>query len=134
MSAILVVGGGGREHAIVWAIRAAHPATRVLCVPGNPGIAAEGAECLDVSLDAMPEWAAGEQVSLAVIGPEAPLVGGLADRLRAQGIAVFGPSREAARLEGSKIDAKEFMLRAGVPTARFLASGSAADARRAVRV
>jgi len=133
---VLVVGGGGREHALVWHLRRTHPDLDVVAVPGNPGIAAEGARCmawpLD-DLDGLADGALAEGATLAIVGPEAPLVAGLADRLRARGIAAFGPSAAAARLEGSKVEAKEFMLRTGVPTARFLACDSAGEARAAVR-
>ncbi len=137
MNTVVVLGGGGREHALVWRIRAANASVRILCAPGNPGIAADGAECVDMRLDdvtGLAEWAARESASLAIVGPEAPLVDGVADALRARGVAVFGPSRDAARIEGSKIDAKEFMLRCGIPTARYLVCLTAAEAQRAVRV
>jgi phosphoribosylamine--glycine ligase len=133
---LLVVGGGGREHAIVWSVRRDHPDLHVLAVPGNPGIAAEGAVCESWPLQdvvAFAEAAENAGVTLAVIGPEAPLVAGIADALRARSIPTFGPSRAAARIEGSKVEAKEFMLRHGVPTARFLACESIEEARTAVR-
>ncbi|WP_428261980.1 phosphoribosylamine--glycine ligase [Haliangium sp.] len=129
---ILVVGSGGREHALCW--RLAHNGHELLCAPGNPGIA-EVAQCVDVAtgdLDGLSELARREAVELCVVGPEAPLVAGLADRLRADGVAVFGPGAAGARLEGSKIFCKQFMARHGIPTARFFACATMTEAKRAV--
>jgi phosphoribosylamine--glycine ligase len=118
----LVVGGGGREHAIVRALRRSAQVTDVLCAPGNAGIAAD-AECLPgVAADdaaAIVAAARGHAVDLAVIGPEAGLVAGAVDALEAAGIAAFGPTKAAAELEGSKAFAKELMEEAGVPTADY---------------
>lgn len=118
---VLVIGGGGREHAIVRALkRTATGKIEVLCAPGNAGIAAD-ARCLpEVTGDdvaAIVEAARAEAVDLVAVGPEAPLVAGAVDALSAAGIAAFGPSGAAARLEGSKVFAKEVMQAAGVPTA-----------------
>jgi phosphoribosylamine--glycine ligase len=118
---VLVIGGGGREHALVWRLAQSSSVRRVLCSPGNPGIA-KLAECI-------PDVA---EADLTVIGPEAPLVEGLADRLRALGRKVIGPSAAAAALEGSKIFAKELMNEAGVPTARFQTFDDAGAAKRAL--
>ncbi|HCS13301.1 MAG: phosphoribosylamine--glycine ligase [Zetaproteobacteria bacterium CG06_land_8_20_14_3_00_59_53] len=118
---VLVVGGGGREHALCWKLKRSASVSEVVCVPGNPGIARD-ARCVPVAADdieGLTELAQSEQPGLVVIGPEAPLVLGLADRLRASGFAVFGPDQAAAELEGSKSFSKQLMADADVPTARF---------------
>jgi phosphoribosylamine--glycine ligase len=112
---VLVVGGGGREHALVRALLRSRQAPEVLAAPGNVGIERDGVECLpDGNLV---RAARDREVDLVVVGPEAPLVAGLVDELAEAGIAAFGPSRDAARIEGSKAYAKELMRDCGVPTA-----------------
>jgi phosphoribosylamine--glycine ligase len=116
---ILVVGGGGREHALCWALHRDTPEATIFAAPGNPGTAALGTN-LPIAVTAVDEIVAAatqHDIDVTIIGPEAPLAAGLADRLRAEGRAVFGPSQAAARLESSKAYAKEVMRRAGVPTA-----------------
>jgi phosphoribosylamine--glycine ligase len=119
---VLVVGSGGREHALVWSLSRSESLDELHAAPGNPGIAAL-AHCHPVRADdhaAVVSLALELRIDLVVVGPEAPLVAGLADELRHRGIAVFGPGAAAARIEGSKSFAKEVMEAAGVPTARTL--------------
>jgi phosphoribosylamine---glycine ligase len=119
---VLVVGSGGREHALVWSLARGQSVDELHAAPGNPGIAAL-AHCHPVRADdhaALVSLARELRIDLVVVGPEAPLVAGLADELRHRGIAVFGPSAAAARIEGSKSFAKEVMEAAGVPSARTL--------------
>ena len=116
---VLVVGGGGREHALGWALKRDAPDTILFAAPGNPGTAALGTN-LPIAATAVDELVAAvlqHDIDVTIIGPEAPLAAGLADRLHDAGRAVFGPSQAAARLESSKAYAKEVMRRAGVPTA-----------------
>jgi phosphoribosylamine---glycine ligase len=124
---VLIVGSGGREHAIAACLAADPDVDHILSVPGNPGMATLG-PCVTLAVTdstAIAELAVRERIDLVVVGPEAPLVAGLVDALTARGIAAFGPSAAAARLEGSKAFAKEMMLAAGVPT-----GGHVATARR----
>lgn len=119
---ILLVGGGGREHALAWKLSQSDQVSEIMCLPGNPGMAdigsiIEGIDPTDVG--AVAAFARAQGIDLAVIGPEAPLAAGLVDALVARGIQAFGPTRSAARLESSKTFAKQVMDRAGVPTAAW---------------
>jgi phosphoribosylamine--glycine ligase len=132
---VVLVGGGGREHALAWKLAQSPRLTRLVAAPGNPGIA-DHAECVPVAVhdhDALVRLADKERADLVVVGPEVPLVAGLADRLAEQGQAVFGPSARAAAIEGSKVFAKALMARHGIPTARFGTFDDAARARRFCR-
>jgi len=115
---ILVIGGGGREHALVWKLRQSAQVEHIWCAPGNGGIAPL-AECVAVDAkDLVGLVALGEKLrpDLTVVGPELPLVSGIADEFAARGLRLIGPSKQAARLEGSKAFAKEFLLHHGIPT------------------
>ena len=132
---VLLIGSGGREHALAWAIRRSPLVTTLYAAPGNPGIG-KVAACVPIKVDAHDEilgFVERERIDLTVVGPEVPLVAGLADRLTAAGHVVFGPSAAAARIEGSKAFAKSLMARYGVPTARFETFTDAAAARRYCR-
>lgn len=120
---LLVIGQGGREHALVWKLRQSASVTDVFCAPGNAGTAADGTN-VPIAADAIEEliaFARNNAVDLTVVGPEAPLVAGLADAFRTAGLKVFGPGRGAAKLEGSKEFTKRLLRRANVPTAAFSA-------------
>ncbi len=134
---VLLIGGGGREHALAWKLKQSPLLDRLYCAPGNAGIE-QVAEC--VALDvadhaAVIRFCKDNDIGLVVIGPEAPLVAGLADDLEASGIKVFGPSREAARLEGSKGFTKDLAAEYGIPTAAYrrFADASAAKAYAAAQ-
>jgi phosphoribosylamine--glycine ligase len=132
---VLVIGSGGREHALCWKLAQSPEIDELYCAPGNPGIAevadlvAEGAD----DVQGLAGFAADLKIDLTVVGPELPLTLGLADELARRGLRVFGPTREAARLEGSKVFAKELMGRHGIPTAEFEVAHDAAEARAAAR-
>ena len=128
---VLLIGGGGREHALAWAIARSPLVERLVAAPGNPGIARH-AVCAPVGVDdhaGLLRLASDERADLVVVGPEAPLVAGLVDRLGDRGLTVFGPSARAARIEGSKAFAKSLMARHGIPTARFQTFDDPAGAR-----
>jgi len=120
---ILIVGGGGREHALAWKCAQSSAVTHVAVAPGNAGTAVEP-KCANVEIaahdiDALLRYAAREAIDLTIVGPEAPLVAGIVDRFLAAGLPIFGPGRAAARLEGSKAYAKDFLRRHRIPTARY---------------
>ena len=131
MKRVLVVGGGGREHAIVRALLRSPQRPELLAAPGNAGIARDRVPCIDVAaddVDGIVRAARDEEADLVVVGPEAPLVAGVVDALSDAGIAAFGPTAAAARIEGSKTFAKELMQRVGVPTASYMVLRSREEA------
>ena len=128
---VLVIGGGGREHTLVWKLAQSKKVTKIYAAPGNPGMK-ELAECVDLDiadLDGLADWAEKHAIDLTVVGPEAPLVAGIVDVFKARGLTIFGPSAKAAEIEGSKIFSKELMEKYGVPTAFFKVCDNLADAR-----
>ena len=131
---VLLIGSGGREHALAWKLAQSSRLGTLFAAPGNPGIAAHAQiVALDVSDHAaVVAFCAAEAVELVIIGPEAPLVDGLGDSVRAAGIAVFGPDKAAAQLEGSKAFTKAVCDRAGIPTAGYVHATSRAQARAAL--
>jgi phosphoribosylamine--glycine ligase len=117
---ILIVGGGGREHALAWKLRRDDPESELFAAPGNPGIAAI-ARCVPIGpgkLEELAAFAENERIDLTLVGPEGPLEAGIVNLFQSRGLPIFGPTREAARIETSKRFAKELMTRAGIPTAR----------------
>lgn len=131
MMRVLVVGGGGREHALCWKISASPLCSKLFCAPGNPGIA-EIATCVAVGaedIDGIVSLAAREKIDFVVVGPEAPLVAGLVDRLAAAGIKSFGPTKAAAQLEGSKGFTKDLLAKYNIPTAAYGRFKDAASAK-----
>ena len=132
---ILVIGNGGREHALVWKLARDSRRPKIFCAPGNAGTAdlATNLDLAPTDVDALLAWARQHQPALTIVGPEAPLCAGLADRFAEAGLKVFGPTRAAAQLEGSKVFAKEVMQAAGVPTAASASFTDPAAARAHVR-
>jgi phosphoribosylamine---glycine ligase len=131
---ILLLGGGGREHALAWKLVQSPRCSALFAAPGNPGIA-QLARLVDLDLadhKAVIAFCDAHDIGLVVVGPEAPLVDGIADTLRADGIPVFGPSKAAAQLEGSKGYTKDLCIEAGIPTARYVRCASEAEARIAL--
>lgn len=131
---ILVIGSGGREHALTWKLRESQYMEEIYCAPGNAGIAQEG-ECVPVDASRpheILELAKGLKADVTVIGPEAPLVAGVVDEFEREGLWVVGPTKAAAQLEGSKIFAKQFMQRQHIPTARFAVAENFEDAFKAL--
>ncbi|MDZ3831774.1 MAG: phosphoribosylamine--glycine ligase [Sphingopyxis sp.] len=131
---ILLIGSGGREHALSWQLAQSPSCAKLYAAPGNPGIEAH-AECVPIAaddLDALIAFVRAHAIDFVVVGPEAPLVAGIADRLRDLGIPTFGPAAAAAQLEGSKGFTKDLCARAGIPTAAYVRCSSADDARAAL--
>jgi phosphoribosylamine--glycine ligase len=132
---VLVVGGGGREHALVWRLVQSPHVKEIFAAPGNPGIA-QHARCVPVKVDALDElvlFAEREGIDLTVVGPEVPLILGIVDRFQAKGLAIFGPTASAAALEGSKVFAKRLLAKHGIPTGAFETFEEAGAARRFAR-
>src|SRR5579871_2057369 len=131
---VLVIGSGGREHALVWKLRQSPRVTKIYCAPGNGGIA-DDAECLAVdvkSVDSLVELANRLQPDLTVVGPELPLQLGVVDEFTRRGWRIFGPTSAAAQLESSKSFAKEFMQRHRIPTAHYAICSSMAEVQDAL--
>src|SRR5262249_41370281 len=120
---VLVIGSGGREHALAWRLRQSQRVDEVIVAPGNAGTAREpglrNADVAATAIDGPRALGAREKIDLPVVGPEAPLVAGVVDRFRAAGLKCFGPTRIAAQLEGSKAFAKDFLRRHNIPTAAY---------------
>ncbi|WP_321370014.1 phosphoribosylamine--glycine ligase [uncultured Desulfuromusa sp.] len=132
---ILVVGGGGREHTLVWKIAQSPLVEHIYCAPGNPGIA-ELAECVHIAADeieVLRDFALAEKVDLTVVGPEVPLTMGIVDIFQAAGLKIFGPNKAAAQIEGSKGFSKDLMARYGIPTAAYKSFTRHADAVAYIR-
>ena len=131
---VLIVGGGGREHALAWKLRRDDPNAELIAAPGNPGIGLV-ARCVPIAADKvepLAELAEAQHVDFTVVGPEVPLEAGIVNLFRSRGLPIFGPTREAARIETSKRFAKDLMMRAGVPTARATHHTDARDAKQAL--
>jgi len=128
---VLVVGGGGREHALIWKLAQSPLIGKIFCAPGNAGTAllAENVFIHEMALDDLQNLAHERDVDLTVVGPEAPLMAGIVDRFQAAGLPIFGPTQHAARLEGSKVFAKQFMTRHDIPTAPYVICHSAEETR-----
>ncbi|WP_456398018.1 phosphoribosylamine--glycine ligase [Desulfurobacterium sp.] len=132
---VLVIGSGGREHTLTWKISKSNRVEKIFAIPGNPGIA-QLAECITIeptNIKAVADFAEKEKIDLTVVGPEAPLVAGIVDEFESRGLKIFGPSKEAARLEGSKAFSKEMMKAFGVPTAEFQIFDNPEDAKRYIK-
>ncbi|MDM0016984.1 phosphoribosylamine--glycine ligase [Variovorax saccharolyticus] len=127
---VLVIGGGGREHALAWRLAQSHRVSRVYVAPGNGGTRSDTRyECVDITAPAdLRAWAQQEKIGLTVVGPEAPLAAGVVDEFRAHGLRIFGPTQAAAQLESSKAFSKAFMKRHAIPTAEYEAFTDAAAA------
>ncbi len=133
---VLVIGGGGREHALCWGLSQSNRVENIYCAPGNAGIS-DIAECIDIKaedIDSLIDFARYEWIDLTVVGPEAPLSLGIADAFEREGLKIFGPSKAAAQIEGSKVFSKNFMRRYGIPTAEYKTFTSYLHAEEYIRL
>src|SRR5437868_5301115 len=131
---VLIVGGGGREHALAWKLCRDDASLELIAAPGNPGIE-KLAHCVPISVDKHKELALlaeDELVDFTLVGPEMPLEGGIVNLFQSRGLPIFGPTREAARIETSKRFAKDLMVKAGIPTARAFQTSDSRDAKAAL--
>ena len=132
---ILVIGGGGREHALVWKLAQSEKVTKIYCAPGNPGIA-QIADCVKLdlnNLESVAQFAQDNNIELTVVGPEATLVEGIVDVFVSKGLKIFGPTKLAARIEGSKAFAKDLMKKYNIPTAKYEVFFDAAQAKEYIK-
>jgi len=133
---VLVIGSGGREHTLVWKIKQSSLIKQIYAAPGNAGIA-ELAECVDIKADdiaGLLKFAKEKKIDLTIVGPEAPLVAGIVDEFQKVDLKIFGPTKAAAQLEGSKVFAKEFMAKHNIPTARFKVLSDAEEAKKYIQM
>lgn len=132
---VLVIGGGGREHALVWKIKQSPRVDQIFCAPGNAGIA-QDAHCVNIKADDIPNllaFAQKEKIDLTVVGPEAPLLAGVVETFQEHGLKIFGPRKRAAEIEGSKALAKEIMVKYGIPTGSYAEFTDPAEAIAYIR-
>ena len=132
---VLVIGGGGREHALVWKIAQSKQVQKVYCAPGNPGTAgiADNVPIKAMAFDSLLKFVKDNQIDLTVVGPEDPLVAGIVDTFKSHGLKIFGPDKNAAQLEGSKFFSKELMRKYHIPTATYVDFDDADSARRYIK-
>ncbi len=127
---VLVIGSGGREHALVWKLKKSKKVDKIFCIPGNSGIA-QIAKCVNLKIDdfkSLTDFASRNKIGLTVVGPEVPLANGIVDEFQKRRLKIFGPNRKAAQIESSKVFAKEFMRKYHIPTAAFRVFSTAAEA------
>ncbi|MCX8012321.1 MAG: phosphoribosylamine--glycine ligase, partial [Desulfobacterota bacterium] len=135
MKKILVIGSGGREHALVWKLSLSSQVSKIFCAPGNAGISRQ-AECVPIPADhikELAEFAEKNSIDLTVVGPEAPLAKGIVDFFQKRGLVIWGPNARAAELEASKVFAKEFMQKYNIPTADYKIFSSPEEAKKYIR-
>ena len=132
---VLVIGSGGREHALVWKLAQSPKVTKIYCAPGNPGTAqvAENVNIAAEDIFGLKDFALNNKIDLTIVGPEAPLILGIIDEFESHGLKIFGPSKQAALIEGSKVFAKRLMKKYGIPTADFLTFTDEAEAKKFIK-